>query len=58
MANWILIFVLHISGTEYAPFLREPILIDSYATKEQCEATLRYLTKTSLGTGNCWGEAR
>jgi len=58
MANWVLVFVLHISGTDYGYYLKEPILLDTFATKQQCESALAYLKETSIGEGNCWGEAK
>ena len=56
MIEWILILVLNTNSNQF--YLREPMLIDSYQTREQCLYALDKLTREGIGEGNCWGEGQ
>jgi len=58
MIKWILIYTLNVTGTVQGYYLREPLIIDTFAVKEQCEAALNHLKETTDGSGQCWGEAQ
>ena len=60
MANWILIFVFSVPNNLN---FNNPLIMDSFATREQCESTLFYITKSYeevgiRGNGHCWGETK
>lgn len=54
MIKWVMILVLNTNSDQF--YLREPMLIDSFQTHEQCLYALDKLTRAGIGTGNCWGE--
>jgi hypothetical protein len=56
MIEWILILVLNTNSNQF--YLREPMLIDSFQTREQCLYALDKLTREGIGNGNCWGEGK
>ena len=60
MATWVLVYHLLLPSNSY--FTR-PVIMDHFATKAQCEATLAYIDRTYkqaniTGSGYCWGEER
>jgi hypothetical protein len=56
-AEWILVFSFLVPNN---PNFYKPILMDTFTTREQCEATLFYLKKSYeemdiQGSGYCFG---
>lgn len=60
MANWILIFTFTVPNN---PNFNQPLIMDTFTTRVQCEQTLMYVKKNYeevniQGTGRCWGEGK
>jgi len=59
MISWILVFTIHSSMYP----MNNPIVMDNFTEKEQCEIALDYIKTTYKqinvkGTGYCWGERK
>lgn len=60
MANWVLIYSFVVPAS---PYFNGPVIMDHFATREQCEITLEHIDQTYkqaniTGSGHCWGEAK
>lgn len=60
MATWILVYSFLVPGNHN---FNSPKIIDTFTTREQCEATLYYITANYKeagieGSGYCWGEGQ
>ena len=58
MPTWVLVFSFLVPTN---PNFNKPVIMDSFASREQCESTLFYITKSYeevgiKGNGYCWGE--
>ena len=60
MPSWVLFFAFTVPNN--ANF-NKPVIMDSFTTRAQCEATLAYIKQNYeevniQGRGFCWGEER
>jgi len=60
MATWILVYTFLVPGNLN---FNNPLVMDTFTSREQCESTLHYINTTYReqgikGSGYCWGEER
>jgi hypothetical protein len=58
MTTWILVYSFLVPTS---PYFNQPVIMDQFTTKQNCETTLEYIHNTYLeagitGKGHCWGE--
>ncbi len=60
MVTWVLVYTFIIPANTY---FNQPVVLDHFSSKEQCEITLDYINTTYnqagiSGSGHCWGEQK
>lgn len=60
MATWVLVYFFSVPGNTY---FNNPVIMDSFVNRQQCEITLDYLKRSHAevgitGNGNCLGEQK